>query len=559
MPAEAGDEKDPMTDQVQQLKVAELKPSPLQYRKRKPKDHDQKIAELAASMRELGVLEPITARPNGKGQELVFGHRRVEAAKLAGFDTIPGFVREYTDDQVREAQLAENGPREDVHPLDEAQAFAELVAHGQTAAQIADKAGRDKSYVVKRMQLQHLHTHGRKALEEDRVTLGGALALARVPSAQLQKEALDGAFRYRHGPETISTKALVEHIQKHYMLALKGAGFDTTDAELVPESGACAACPKRTGSQVELFNDVKSPDLCTDPACFRKKLDAVWAIRKKEATQPVLDGASAKKALGYDGGYERLDDERWVGGKHVKVSTIVKKAKPEVTLAQDPETGRTVELVKKAEVERAARQRTKEKPDPSMDKYRADQKAQRQKDKLRALVVARCLDRAIAKAEAKAELAGAGDTDLVRAIVYGFAKRASHDDQAAVLKRRGIDPKKVKRYGSTYGSDPEAPLLERIDNGTLGDVIGYGIELALLQHAPAKWRTTDARWGGLLKALGVDPKKVEAAVKDEHKAAEKAKKGKKRPSKKKPAGKAAATKPKKAAPKKKSTKRKGKK
>jgi hypothetical protein len=63
----------------------------------------------------------------------------------------------------------------------------------------------------------------------------------------------------------------VEHIHQNYMLQLKDAPFDLTDAKLVAKAGACAACPKRTGNQPELFADVKAKDVCTDPKCYRRR------------------------------------------------------------------------------------------------------------------------------------------------------------------------------------------------------------------------------------------------------------------------------------------------
>jgi ParB family chromosome partitioning protein len=128
------------------------------------------LEELAASMREVGVLEPLIVRPAPAGapegitHELVAGHRRDLAAEIAGLPAVPCLVRDYSDDQVLEVIAVENGQRSDLHPLDESDVFAQLVARGRTPAQVADKVGRQASYVAQRLKLAELCEKGRKAL-----------------------------------------------------------------------------------------------------------------------------------------------------------------------------------------------------------------------------------------------------------------------------------------------------------------------------------------------------------------------------------------------------------
>jgi len=294
---------------------AAIAPSPFQ----KPRVSARgNLDELAASIREVGIIEPPIVRPAPKGAhgkgiayELVAGHRRIAAAELAGLQDVTCIVREYTDDQVLETQMVENSQRADIHPLDEADNFAELVKRGRTAAQIADKIGRDVVYVTKRLKLCQLSKAVRAAFDKDKLTLGAAVVLARVPEA-LQDQALKRLTNYR---ETVTEATAKDLIEREFMLQLKDAPWPLEDAELVPAAGACTACPKRTGNQRELFNDIKSPDMCTDPKCHRSKLDAFWAIRSKaakEAGQTVLEGDVAKKATDpYDSstGFARLDGE----------------------------------------------------------------------------------------------------------------------------------------------------------------------------------------------------------------------------------------------------------
>jgi ParB family transcriptional regulator, chromosome partitioning protein len=126
-----------------------------------------KLNELAISIRENGVLEPILVRPlfNGEGAkhvyEVVFGHRRLRAAALAKIQSVPARIKLLDDKQVLEVQLIENLQRQDVHPMEEAQGFALLLkCEGYTAELIAEKIGKDRSYVYKRLQFNALTDSG---------------------------------------------------------------------------------------------------------------------------------------------------------------------------------------------------------------------------------------------------------------------------------------------------------------------------------------------------------------------------------------------------------------
>src|SRR5438132_9383895 len=105
-----------------------------------------------------------------------------------------------------------------------------------------------------------------------------AQLLARMPEA-LQEKATKELLKFPTGGEQVSQRRAFDFIQSRYMLSLEGAPFDVTDAELAPEAGACATCPKRTGNQRELFGDVASADVCTDPECFDVKKERVWQLR----------------------------------------------------------------------------------------------------------------------------------------------------------------------------------------------------------------------------------------------------------------------------------------
>lgn len=518
------------TPQIDHIERTKVRPSPLQYRKRKPADYEAKLQELAESMAPpVGMLEPVLVRQRadkaGAYYELIAGERRWRASGLAKLERIPCIVRDLSDDQVLEVMAIENNQRSDVHPLDEAELFAELVKHGRTQAQIAETIGRDGRYVAKRMALNQLCEKARKKYDAGRLTFGAALVIARVPSAKLQAEAVAELTRF--GDMTVSEQRARQHVEARYMLRLAQAPWSKADDKLVPKAGACSQCPKRTGNQRELFDDIKSPDLCIDPACFRDKMDAVFKLRKAEGA-PVLEGKEAKAELGaYDGKkYQRMDTERYISGHgHKKVSQIVKKAKPQVTLAQDPRTGHVVELVERAVVDKALREQRRDSPAAARGSTPDYMKRQREQQKLTAAVAERCLALGAAAAEKSTD-----HDALLRTLVIGLARRMYHDGQVRICKRRGIEVPETKRmYGGTH-RDYEGALVKAIEAADMAAVRGFGWELTVTLYAPQNHMLAGEGWNKELQALGIDPKKVEAEVKAELKAKKK-KAGKKKSSK----------------------------
>lgn len=488
------------------------------YRKRHPKGWEEGIDELAESVRAHGLIQPIVVRlaishreDDASAYQRVIGERRHLAAKRAGLTEIPVFVRKITDEQILELQVAENNQRENPHPLDEAEGFAALVKRGRTPAEIAAKLGRDVGYVAKRLALCKLSKKCQKALDDEAISFGVALLLARLPTEKLQDEALDDvcADRWEGAMSVDEARDLIE---RDFMARLADAPFDTTDAELVPKAGACSACPKRTGAQRELFSDIKSPDLCTDPPCFRSKVDALWQIRKKEAEKggkKVLDGNAAQKALSYGGSHVSLDAEEWIDNKRVKVRKLFGKDLPETTLARDHE-GRVLELVTRDDFNKALRAKhPKETPERSRDDGRAAQKRAEAKLRIRRKAIRSAI------AEAVEKVRDAGVHELVELVVRAFAARVWNEVQRDVLERRGVKAK--------AGSVESAIVKLVKDMDKPSDVLGMGLELALRSGAPSHTYGNTAGagaelWRDGLKLVGVNFAKHEKAAQAEAKA-----------------------------------------
>jgi ParB family chromosome partitioning protein len=277
-----------------------------------PRKHFDQAAlkELAKSIESHGVRQPILVRPDPfepKNYQLIVGERRWRASKLAGKKDIPAIVDVLSDREALEVMVIENQQRQDVSPLEEArgyQALMNLGADNGTAAHtvesIAAKVGKSVGYVYARLKLIALIPAAAEALEQDEITPGHAVLIARLqPIDQVQAlyacfnvnfdkktafEPQNGQFSNIFGPYRdenesdlyLSEKGLREWIQDNVNLRLKDAPWDLAFEFLIPEAGSCAKCPKRSGSNPALFAEltVKGEDTCFDPACFKQKREA---------------------------------------------------------------------------------------------------------------------------------------------------------------------------------------------------------------------------------------------------------------------------------------------
>jgi ParB family chromosome partitioning protein len=256
-----------------------------------PRKHydDASMAELAASIRESGVQQPILLRPLADGFEIVCGERRYRAAKAAGLETIPAIVRELADETAYQAQIIENLQREDLGPMEEAESYGIIARSGTPVIDIASKVGKTGAYVAQRLQLLKLIKKAQEALVADKLPLGHAIEISKLAAAE-QPKALEYAMEsWRH----TTLPQLKEYIQREYRLVLSKAPFSIKDASLHPAAGACVDCSKRTGADALLFNDVKEGDSCLESKCYGVKVKTLIHIRieelkKSQSTTPML-------------------------------------------------------------------------------------------------------------------------------------------------------------------------------------------------------------------------------------------------------------------------------
>jgi ParB/RepB/Spo0J family partition protein len=260
---------------------------------------DEMINELAASIAKVGVLQPILVRPSPgtwMKYEIVAGECRHRAAVKAGLDVIPATIRDLTDLEALELQVLENLHRNDLHPMEEAEGFRQLLdSNGYTAANLAEKIGKSKAYVYASLKLCELCQAGRDAFFEGKLTASTALLIARIPGEKLQREAVKRVTTPYYGGDMPSYRQAVNLIQNEFTTNLEKAIFDETDPDLVSEAGSCIDCPKLSGNSREIFPDIKSADVCTDTTCFQIKRHA--HIERLKALPDTIQGEAALELL----------------------------------------------------------------------------------------------------------------------------------------------------------------------------------------------------------------------------------------------------------------------
>src|SRR5882672_5180876 len=147
-----------------------------------------KLDELARSIRANGVVQPLLLRRKGSRFELIAGERRWRAAQRAGLTKVPAIVRSVSDEKLLEIALIENIQREDLNPIEEARAYKKLIdALGLTQETVAERVGRDRSYVTNYLRLLKLPEDLQELLQAGRMSTGHARALLGVDDPDIQR------------------------------------------------------------------------------------------------------------------------------------------------------------------------------------------------------------------------------------------------------------------------------------------------------------------------------------------------------------------------------------
>jgi len=195
-------------ESLRQLAVQSISPNPYQAR---TVWNEQDLAELAASIKANGVLQPVLVRPFQGGYQLIAGERRFRAAQMAGLATLPALVREVADEQLFEWSLVENIHRRDLNAIERARAYQRyLAAFSLTQAQAAGRLGEDRSVIANYLRLLDLPEEIRQMVVDGRLTMGHARAILSVPSDELRRRLANRALAGR-----LSVREVERLVRKH--------------------------------------------------------------------------------------------------------------------------------------------------------------------------------------------------------------------------------------------------------------------------------------------------------------------------------------------------------
>ena len=168
------------------VKISELRSNP--YQPRQVFD-EEALKELAVSIKEHGVFQPIIIKKSIKGYEIIAGERRVKASQMAGLEEIPAIVRDFTDEEMMEIALLENLQRENLNPMEESRAYKKLLETLQiTQEELAKKLGKSRSYITNMLGLQTLPENIQTMISNKQMTMGHARVLSKLENVSQQEE-----------------------------------------------------------------------------------------------------------------------------------------------------------------------------------------------------------------------------------------------------------------------------------------------------------------------------------------------------------------------------------
>ena len=171
------------------IKLDEIRSNPYQPRKTFNEDS---LKELAASIKEYGIVQPIIVKKAIRGYELIAGERRTRASRLAGLDEIPAIIKDFTDQEMMEIALIENIQREDLNPIDEAKSVNNIIElRGMTQEEFGLKFGKSRSYITNLLGLLKLPEKVQKMVVNKEITASHARVLSKLENTEKIEELAD--------------------------------------------------------------------------------------------------------------------------------------------------------------------------------------------------------------------------------------------------------------------------------------------------------------------------------------------------------------------------------
>ena len=202
-------------EEIVEIPLEELRPNP--YQPRKVFD-EEALQELADSIKEHGVFQPIIIKKSIKGYEIIAGERRYRASKIAGLTKIPAIIRNFTDEQMMEIALLENLQRENLNAIEEAIAYKKMIQNlGITQEELAKKVGKSRSHVTNIIGLLRLPQEVQQLVADSKITMGHARALSKLESEEemkaLANKIIDEHLPVRQTEEDLSSDKIEKKVK----------------------------------------------------------------------------------------------------------------------------------------------------------------------------------------------------------------------------------------------------------------------------------------------------------------------------------------------------------
>jgi ParB family chromosome partitioning protein len=239
---------------ISELSISLIKPRGDQPRK---KFDDETLQELAQSIKQHGILQPVLVRPQGDEYELIAGERRWRAAQMAGMEEISVIIREIDDQEAAEISLIENLQRDDLTVIEEALAYKNLIEkHAFTQEKLAERIGRSRSYITNMLRMLNLPPEIIKLIEEKKISASHARTLLSLPS---DKDRLAAARKIINEKRSVrQTEKSIKFINVNEAEKNKAVELSEMETKLQKYLGTKAEIvPRKRGGKIEIiyYND----------------------------------------------------------------------------------------------------------------------------------------------------------------------------------------------------------------------------------------------------------------------------------------------------------------
>jgi ParB family chromosome partitioning protein len=238
--------------------------------------NESDLRELAESIKQVGVLQPVLVRPKGRKFEIVCGERRFRASVLADTKTIPAIVRSLSDDEALEFAITENLQRENVSPIDEATAYKRLADTGRYSVEnLAVRFGKSETYVRNRMRLNELTDDLLNLVSQDILSVSVALELCKygteTQAVIYEKHLQANPNSLYNDWRNLTSREFIKRLENSYSNDLSRYRFDKSE---------CAQCPFNT-NYYTLFPEAGKEGKCLNIICLTNKINSIWYLPAK--------------------------------------------------------------------------------------------------------------------------------------------------------------------------------------------------------------------------------------------------------------------------------------